>query len=65
MCSSDLVDAAANPNVVQGLLEQANVQVVREMVDLIAAMRNYETQAKLIQIQDETLNKAVNEVGRL
>ncbi len=59
------VQAAANPNVAQGYLEQANVQAVREMVDLIAAMRNYETQAKLIQIQDETLNKAVNEVGRL
>ncbi len=59
------VQVAANPNVVQGYLEQANVQTVREMVELIAAMRNYETNAKIIQIQDETLNKAVNEVGRL
>lgn len=58
------VQAAANPNVMQGYLEQANVQAVREMVDLIAAMRNYETNTKIIQIQDETLNKAVNEVGR-
>lgn len=58
------VQVAANPNVMQGYLEQANVQAVREMVDLIAAMRNYETNTKIIQIQDETLNKAVNEVGR-
>lgn len=49
----------------QGYLEQANVQVVQEMVGLIATMRNYEANAKLIHVQDETLNKAVNEVGRL
>jgi len=55
---------AANPQVMQGYLEQANVQAVREMVNLITAMRLYETNAKIIQIQDETLNKAVNEVGR-
>lgn len=59
------VQNAATPNVQQKYVEQANVQVVREMVNLITAMRNYETQAKLVQIQDETLNKAVNEVGRL
>lgn len=59
------VQQAANPSVMQGYLEQANVQAVREMVDLIVAMRNYETNTKVIQIQDETLNKAVNEVGRL
>lgn len=59
------VQVAATPNVVQGHVEQANVQVVREMVNLITAMRNYETNTKLVQIQDETLNKAVNEVGRL
>lgn len=49
----------------QGALEQANVQVVKEMVNLISAMRYYETNAKLIQIQDQTLDKAVNDVGRV
>lgn len=58
------VQPAANPQVKQGYLEQANVQAVREMVNLIAAMRHYETNAKIIQMQDDTLNKAVNEVGR-
>lgn len=59
------VQVAVTPSVVQGHVEQANVQVVREMVNLITAMRNYETNTKLVQIQDETLSKAVNEVGRL
>ena len=59
------VQAVADPHVEQGYIEQANVQVVKEMVNLIAAMRNYETHAKIIQIQDETLNKAVNEAGRV
>jgi flagellar basal-body rod protein FlgG len=54
----------ANPEVKQGFLEQSNVQVVKEMVNLIAAMRYYETNSKLIQMQDSTLDKAVNEVGR-
>lgn len=55
---------SALPGLQQGALEQANVQVVKEMVNLIAAMRYYETNAKLIQIQDQTLDKVVNEVGR-
>lgn len=59
------LETATEAVVRQGHLEQANVQAIREMVDLIAAMRNYETNTKLIQIQDETLGKAVNEVGRL
>lgn len=57
--------AVTDPQVQQGALEQANVQVVREMVELISAMRYYETNTKLIQIQDETLSKAVNEVGQV
>lgn len=63
---SDLpVIEAQDPQLMQGALEQANVQVIKEMVNLISAMRAYETNTKLIQIQDETLNKAVNEVGRV
>ncbi len=65
LVKSDLVALpSALPGLQQGALEQANVQVVKEMVNLIAAMRYYETNAKLIQIQDQTLDKAVNEVGR-
>jgi flagellar basal-body rod protein FlgF len=53
-----------NGVVKQGFLEQSNVNVIKEMVDMIAVMRAYESSQKMIQIQDETLGKAVNEVGR-
>ncbi|MCX7842474.1 MAG: flagellar hook-basal body protein [Clostridia bacterium] len=49
--------------VVQGQLEQSNVNVVREMIDMISVMRLYESSQKLLQMQDGTLEKTVNEVG--
>lgn len=49
----------------QGCLEQSNVQVVKEMVEMINVTRAYETNQKAIQAVDETLDKAVNQVGRV
>ncbi len=49
----------------QGFLEQSNVNIVREMVDMITVMRSYEANQKVLQAQDSTLEKAVNEVGSL
>jgi flagellar basal-body rod protein FlgG len=49
--------------VVQGFVEQSNVNVVREMVDMITVMRAYEASQKILLAQDGTLEKAVNEVG--
>lgn len=50
--------------VYQGALEGANVNSVREMVEMIACLRQYEANQKAIASQDTTLDKAVNEVGR-
>lgn len=47
----------------QGFLELSNVNIVREMVDMITVMRSYEANQKVLQAQDSTLDKAVNEVG--
>lgn len=47
----------------QGFVEQSNVDVVTEMVDMITVMRAYEANQKVLQAQDSTLDKAVNEVG--
>lgn len=52
-----------NGTVVQGYVEQSNVNIIKEMVDMINVMRAYESNQKMIQIQDNTLDKAVNEVG--
>ena len=49
----------------QGFLEQSNVEVVQEMVDIIKIARDFESNQKSINMQDETVDKAVNEVGRV
>lgn len=49
--------------VVVGSYEESNVSTVREMVDLIAAMRAYEAAQRAVSIQDQTLGKAVNELA--
>jgi flagellar basal-body rod protein FlgF len=49
----------------QGYLENPNVSVIREMVDMISVMRAYEANQKVITMQDETLGKVINEVGRV
>jgi flagellar basal-body rod protein FlgG len=49
--------------ITQGYLEQSNVNIVKEMVDMITVTRSYEANQKILQAQDGTLEKAVNEVG--
>jgi flagellar basal-body rod protein FlgG len=39
----------------QGFLEASNVEVVNEMIDLIAAQRAYEVNQKVITTSDEML----------
>lgn len=55
----------ANVEVLQGYTEQSNVNVVKEMVDMISITRAYETNQKVIKSYDSMLDKAVNQVGRL
>lgn len=49
--------------VLQGYVEQSNVNIIKEMVDMISVTRAYEANQKVLQAQDGTLEKAVNEVG--
>ncbi|MCL2741961.1 MAG: flagellar hook-basal body protein [Oscillospiraceae bacterium] len=55
--------AAFTGRVDQGYIERSNVTVVREMVDLITVTRAYEANQKVIQVADETLSKAMGEMG--
>ncbi len=55
----------ANVNVRQGYLERSNVDILKEMVDMIDTYRMFETGQKMIQIQDDTLGKAVSELPRV
>lgn len=65
----DAVDGAvripAEATVSQGYLEMSNVNMVTEMVDLIAITRAYETNQKMVQTIDQTLEKAVNDIGKV
>ena len=49
----------------QGWLERSNVDAAQAMVDLMSALRAYESNQKVIQFYDQSLSKAVNEVGKV
>jgi flagellar basal-body rod protein FlgG len=49
----------------QGYLESSNVDMIRNMVQMISAHRNYEADQKALHAQDDTLDKAVNQVGSI
>lgn len=50
---------------VQGALEMSNVNVVSEMVEMITISRAFESNQKIIQTIDSTLEKAVNNISSL
>lgn len=49
----------------QGCIEASNVNVVSEMVNMITITRAYQAGQKVINAVDETLDKAVNQVGKV
>lgn len=55
----------ANVTVKQNSLERSNVNTVNEMVNMITTMRTFETNQKIVQSMDETLDKVVNQVGSI
>ena len=48
-----------------GVLELSNMSIVTEMVNMIAIQRQYESNQKVITTYDESLDIAVNQLGRL
>lgn len=65
----DLVDGGvivnSNATIEQGVIESSNVNVVSEMVNMITISRAYQAGQKIINAIDETLDQAVNQVGRV
>lgn len=59
------VEGTENSTIMQGALESSNVEIAREMVDMLTVYRAYETNQKMITMIDEINGKAVNEIGRL
>ncbi|OGJ85965.1 MAG: flagellar basal-body rod protein FlgF [Candidatus Raymondbacteria bacterium RifOxyA12_full_50_37] len=58
------VDATSeNYKIQAGYLEGSNVNPIETMVKMISSFRNYEADQKAMQAEDQTLSKAVNEIG--
>lgn len=53
-----------NPEILQGFLETSNVNVVREMVNMIEVQRQYEANQKSISTHDTMLGTLINQVPR-
>lgn len=51
--------------VFQGQLEKSNVDPIKEMVAMMTLYRGYESSQRVIKAYDETIGKAVNEVGKV
>lgn len=51
--------------ILQGFIENSNVNTINEMVDMINILREYESNQKIVKSYDEMLGKAVNEVGKV
>ncbi|WP_391207526.1 flagellar hook-basal body protein [Psychrobacillus sp. L4] len=49
----------------QGYIERSNVDSARTMTDLLTAYRAFEANQKILQAYDQSMQKAVNEVGRV
>ncbi len=47
----------------QGFIEGANVNIVREMVDMILNVRSFEANQKVVSAVDGTLDKLINSAG--
>ena len=60
---AQLTNATASVN--SGYLEMSNVNVVTEMVNMIAITRAYESNQKILQTYDGSLEIATTQLGRL
>lgn len=49
----------------QGYLEKSNVDAVKEMVQMITALREFETLQKAIQSYDESLGRVLSDMSRI
>lgn len=55
----------AGGTIQQGYVEMANVDPATTMTHMLAVMRAYQAAQRIIQIEDEMLGRAVNDVGRV
>jgi len=60
-----LPEEVNNPGLKQGFLETSNINPVSEMVEMIEALRSFESYQKAIQLLDGVNDLASNRLGRI
>lgn len=55
----------SNATIRQGFREASNVDLIEQIVDMIEVSKTFESNQKVIQTLDDTLGKAVNDIGRI
>jgi len=55
----------ATASIKQGYIEKSNVDVVKEMVQMITALREFETYQKAMQSFDESLGRVLSDMPRI
>ena len=61
--SQDVRQQTSTSTVRQGYVEASNSSTVMEMANLMTAMRGFEANQHVIQIQDDRLGKAISDLG--
>jgi flagellar basal-body rod protein FlgG len=56
---------ATGAQLYQGFLEGSNVDMTESMVQTMNLVRAYEANQHLLQVQDQTLSRAVNDIGKV
>ncbi len=56
---------AENRNIIQGYLEASNVDISREITDMMMTQSVYESNQRIARMVDETIGLAVTELGRM
>lgn len=56
---------ASDAQIHQGFLEQSNINIVKEMTDMITATRAFEANQQAMKAADQINGKLVNEVGKV
>lgn len=61
----DAAVAGAGFTILQATLESSNVDPMQAMTDMMLAYRSFEQNQRVLKTYDESMGKAVNEIGRL
>jgi flagellar basal-body rod protein FlgF len=62
---ANLPEGANNAFVRQGFIEQSNVDVTKTMTEMMSTYRLFEANQKVLQAYDRSLEKTVNDIGKL